>query len=133
MNQSKSNSETNSGSVREKLKAIMNFDKIINSSLDSLWITDEKAKMVTGIDKTVGAISSTMGARGKTVGIATSQGELRFTKDGVTVAKSISLEDPIENMGAKMVINSANLWASYPNWVMANRAPADTFLASLAY
>jgi transcriptional regulator with PAS, ATPase and Fis domain len=46
MNQSKSNSETNSGSVREKLKAIMNFDKIINSSLDSLWITDEKAKIL---------------------------------------------------------------------------------------
>lgn len=34
------------GSVREKMKAIMNFDKIINSSLDSLWIADENAKIL---------------------------------------------------------------------------------------
>ncbi len=37
---------TNRASVREKLKAIMNFDKIINSSLDSLWIADENAKIL---------------------------------------------------------------------------------------
>ena len=36
----------NNGSVQEKLKAIMNFDKIINSSLDSLWIADENGKIL---------------------------------------------------------------------------------------
>jgi len=38
--------EDSSGSVQEKLKAIMNFDKIINSSLDSLWIADENGKIL---------------------------------------------------------------------------------------
>jgi len=38
--------KTGTGSVREKMKAIMNFDKILNSSLDSLWIADENAKIL---------------------------------------------------------------------------------------
>ena len=46
MNEATPENETNRGSVREKLKAIMNFDKIINSALDSLWITDENAKIL---------------------------------------------------------------------------------------
>lgn len=71
-------------------------------------LTDDIGKVYTGLNKAAKVVSSTMGAKGKTVGIFDNLGELRFTKDGVSVAKSISLEDPVENIGAQLLINSAN-------------------------
>lgn len=71
-------------------------------------ITIEKEKIKDGINRVVKAIASTMGAKGKQVAISTTDGSLRFTSDGVTVAKSIKLSDPIEDIGAQLVINSAN-------------------------
>lgn len=78
------------------------------TNLKTKQILTDKAKVTDGLLKTVAAIASTMGAGGKTVGIFDSTNELRFTKDGVSVAKSINLEDPFENIGAQLVINSAN-------------------------
>lgn len=71
-------------------------------------LTDNKEKVISGLKKAAEVVASTMGAGGNTVAIFDNLGELRFTKDGVSVAKSIALEDEIENIGAQLLINSAN-------------------------
>ena len=72
-----------------------------------------KEKLLSGIQKLNIAVSSTLGPGGRTVLIQDSNGEVKATKDGVTVAKAFSeLEDPIETIGANLVkqvsIKSAN-------------------------
>ena len=60
-------------------------------------------KMAAGVDKLANAVKITMGPKGRTVVIEKSYGAPVATKDGVTVAKAISLKDPAENIGARMV------------------------------
>jgi chaperonin GroEL len=62
-----------------------------------------RAKMLRGIDKLADAVAITMGPTGRNVIIDKSFGGPTVTKDGVTVAKEIELEDRFENMGAKLV------------------------------
>ncbi len=57
----------------------------------------------SGINKLAGAVKITMGPKGRNVLIEKSFGSPTITKDGVTVAKEIELDDPTENMGAQMV------------------------------
>ncbi|GAB4137297.1 MAG: chaperonin GroEL [Planctomycetota bacterium] len=66
---------------------------------------DETArrKAVEGVQKLAKAVKATLGPAGKNVIIEKSYGGPQVTKDGVTVAKEIELEDPFENMGAKLV------------------------------
>ena len=59
--------------------------------------------MLRGVDKLADAVKITMGPKGRTVVIEKSYGAPVATKDGVTVAKEISLKDPAENIGAKLV------------------------------
>ena len=56
-----------------------------------------------GVDALANAVKVTLGPKGRNVVIAKSFGGPTITKDGVSVAKEIELEDPIENMGAQMV------------------------------
>jgi chaperonin GroEL len=64
---------------------------------------DARKKIVKGINKLADAVTSTLGPNGRNV-IYTEYGEVRSTKDGVSVAKQISnLEDPIENLGVEMI------------------------------
>jgi len=65
--------------------------------------TDARSKMLKGVDTLADAVKVTLGPKGRNVVISKSFGPPRITKDGVTVAKEIELEDPIENMGAQMV------------------------------
>ena len=60
-----------------------------------------------GIDKLTQAVSSTLGASGKCVLLEDDQGKPVITKDGVTVADSIILRDPVENMGATLFKRSS--------------------------
>lgn len=60
-------------------------------------------KLKKGIDKLANAVKVTLGPKGRNVVIQKSYGAPQITKDGVTVAKEIELEDPIENMGAQML------------------------------
>ena len=60
-------------------------------------------KMAAGVDKLANAVKITMGPKGRTVVIEKSYGAPVATKDGVTVAKAVSLKDPQENIGAKMI------------------------------
>lgn len=60
-------------------------------------------KLAAGVDKLANAVKITMGPKGRTVVIEKSYGAPVATKDGVTVAKAVSLKDPGENIGARMV------------------------------
>ncbi|MCI0483625.1 MAG: chaperonin GroEL [candidate division NC10 bacterium] len=66
---------------------------------------DEEARRATlrGIDKLSKAVKATLGPKGRNVVLDKKWGAPTITKDGVTVAKEIELEDPFENMGAQMV------------------------------
>lgn len=67
---------------------------------DIVFDTD---KLSAGVDKLANAVKITMGPKGRTVIIEKSYGAPVATKDGVTVAKAVSLKDPMENIGARMV------------------------------
>ena len=64
---------------------------------------DAREKMLRGIDILTHAVRVTLGAKGRNVVLDKSFGAPRISKDGVTVAKEIELEDKFENMGAQMV------------------------------
>src|SRR5947209_10715588 len=65
--------------------------------------TDARDKMLAGIDVLANAVKVTLGPKGRNVILDKSYGAPRITKDGVTVAKEIELDDKFENMGAQMV------------------------------
>src|SRR5471030_1395161 len=65
--------------------------------------TEARDKMLRGVDILANAVKVTLGPKGRNVVIDKSFGAPRITKDGVTVAKEIELEDKFENMGAQML------------------------------
>ena len=65
--------------------------------------SEAREKMLRGVDTLANAVKVTLGPKGRNVVIEKSFGAPRITKDGVTVAKEIELEDKFENMGAQMV------------------------------
>src|SRR6478672_2230760 len=64
---------------------------------------DAREKMLRGVDTLANAVKVTLGPKGRNVVLDKSFGAPRITKDGVTVAKEIELEEKFENMGAQMV------------------------------
>ncbi|MER9326677.1 chaperonin GroEL [Mesorhizobium sp. M0488] len=70
---------------------------------DVKFHTEAREKMLRGVDILANAVKVTLGPKGRNVVIDKSFGAPRITKDGVTVAKEIELEDKFENMGAQMV------------------------------
>jgi chaperonin GroEL len=70
---------------------------------DLTFNTDARAGLKKGVDKLAEAVKVTLGPKGRNVVIDRKFGSPLITKDGVTVAKEIELEDAIENMGAQMV------------------------------
>jgi chaperonin GroEL len=65
--------------------------------------SDARAKLKRGVDKLANAVKVTLGPKGRNVVLEKKFGAPTVTKDGVTVAKEIELEDAVENMGAQMV------------------------------
>jgi chaperonin GroEL len=65
--------------------------------------TDARDKMLRGVDILANAVKVTLGPKGRNVVLDKAYGAPRITKDGVTVAKEIELDDKFENMGAQMV------------------------------
>src|SRR6195256_3283182 len=65
--------------------------------------TEARSRLKRGVDQLAEAVKVTLGPKGRNVVIDKKFGNPTITKDGVTVAKEIELEDPIENMGAQMV------------------------------
>lgn len=64
---------------------------------------DARAKLASGVSKLSDAVKVTLGPKGRYVALEKSYGAPTITNDGVTVAKEVDLEDPIENMGAQLV------------------------------
>ncbi len=77
------------------------MSKIINYGDDS------RKKLINGINQLADAVVTTLGPNGRNVVIQQDQGVPQSTKDGVTVAKSIELEDQVENVGAQMLKQAA--------------------------
>jgi chaperonin GroEL len=74
---------------------------------DVKFAADARERMLRGVDTLANAVKVTLGPKGRNVIIDKSFGAPRTTKDGVTVAKEIELEDKFENMGAQMVREAA--------------------------
>ena len=66
-----------------------------------------RGQVLTGVEKLTNAVSSTLGASGKCVIMEDSNGVPQITKDGVTVANSIVLQDPLQNIGATLIKQAA--------------------------
>lgn len=75
----------------------MNLSKVIT------FKSEAREKLKKGVDALANAVKVTLGPSGRNVVLERAYGSSHVTKDGVTVAKEIYLEDPIENMGAQMV------------------------------
>src|SRR5213083_175369 len=73
------------------------------ASKDVKFSSDARDRMLRGVDILANAVKVTLGPKGRNVVIEKSFGAPRITKDGVTVAKEIELEDKFENMGAQML------------------------------
>jgi chaperonin GroEL len=73
-----------------------------------LFDTDARQRVLQGVRKISGVVKTTLGPGGRNVILQKSFGGPVVTRDGVTVAKEIELEEPFENMGAKMVREVAN-------------------------
>src|SRR5436853_4133050 len=73
------------------------------SAKEVKFSVDARDRMLHGIDTLAHAVRVTLGPKGRNVVLDKSFGAPRITKDGVTVAKEIELEDKFENMGAQMV------------------------------
>src|SRR6188768_1714752 len=73
------------------------------SAKDVKFAGDARDRMLRGVDILANAVKVTLGPKGRNVVIEKSYGAPRITKDGVTVAKEIELEDKFENMGAQML------------------------------
>jgi len=69
---------------------------------------DAKSKISAGVEKLARAVKSTLGASGKCVIYEDARGVPVITKDGVTVAESVVLYDPVENLGATLIKEAAN-------------------------
>ena len=66
-----------------------------------------RSQILTGVEKLTNAVGSTLGASGKCVILEDGNGAPQITKDGVTVANSITLQDPLENIGATLIKQAA--------------------------
>ena len=70
---------------------------------DLVFDTEARQRLMVGVDKLSHAVKVTLGPKGRNVVLDRKFGAPTVTKDGVTVAKEVELEDPVENMGAQMV------------------------------
>src|SRR5689334_8025882 len=70
---------------------------------DVKFSTDARARLLRGVDILANAVKVTLGPKGRNVVLDKTFGAPRITKDGVTVAREIDLQDKFENMGAQMV------------------------------
>src|SRR3712207_1855649 len=73
-----------------------------------MFDVDARAELFDGMSQLARAVKATLGPRGRNVVLQKSFGSPRITKDGVTVAKEIELQQPFENMGAKLVASVAS-------------------------
>ncbi len=86
----------------------MNFNNTNSIVKDLTFNKKANTKIMKGVDKLAKAVSSTLGASGKCVIYEDTMGRPVITKDGVTVAESVVLLDPVENIGATLIKEAAS-------------------------
>ncbi len=91
------------GGLKPPVRHASNQGLTIMSAKDVRFSSDARDRMLRGVDILNNAVKTTLGPKGRNVVLDKSYGAPRITKDGVTVAKEIELEDKFENMGAQMV------------------------------
>src|SRR3984957_7141253 len=91
------------GRLTPPLHSLSNQGLNAMSAKEVRFSTDARDRMLRGVDILNNAVKATLGPKGRNVVLDKSYGAPRITKDGVTVAKEIELEDKFENMGAQMV------------------------------
>ena len=74
---------------------------------DILFQEDARASLASGVKKLADAVKVTLGPKGRYVAIEKSYGAPLITNDGVTVAREVELENPVENMGAQLIREAA--------------------------
>ncbi|PVZ97484.1 hypothetical protein BB558_006526 [Smittium angustum] len=84
------------------------FARSYSSHKELSFGVEARSKLLKGVETLAKAVAVTLGPKGRNVLIEQSYGSPKITKDGVTVAKSIVLEDKFENLGAKLVQDVAN-------------------------
>ncbi|MCD0458560.1 chaperonin GroEL [Roseiconus lacunae] len=90
---------------------------------------DARAPLLAGVSKLARAVKSTLGPRGRNAVLDKGWGSPKVTKDGVTVAEDIELDDPFENLGAQLVKEAA----SKTNEVAGDGTTSATLLAEAIY
>ena len=86
----------------------MEFNQPSQIVKDLNFGNEAKSKIIEGVEKLNNAVKSTLGASGKCVIYEDALGKPVITKDGVTVAESVVLYDPVENIGATLIKEAAN-------------------------
>src|SRR5471032_3372742 len=94
-----------------------------------LFDEDARKALLRGVEKLSRAVKVTLGPKGRNVVLDKKFGSPTITKDGVTVAKEIELEDPYENMGAQMVREVA----SKTSYIVGDGTTTETVLAESIY
>ncbi|KAI9140657.1 heat shock protein 60 [Paraphysoderma sedebokerense] len=100
-----SSQSTSTASVRPSLPSSLRF---YSSHKELKFGTEARTALARGVDTLAKAVATTLGPKGRNVLIEQPYGSPKITKDGVTVAKSITLEDKFENLGARLVQDVAN-------------------------
>ena len=85
----------------------MEFNQPSQIVKDLTFGSNAKSKIMNGVEKLADAVKSTLGASGKCVIYEDALGKPVITKDGVTVAESVVLFDPVENIGATLIKEAA--------------------------
>jgi len=94
-----------------------------------LFDDEARQALAAGVSKMARAVSSTLGPRGRNAVLDKGWGAPKITKDGVTVAEDVSLDDPFENLGAQLVKEAA----SKTNTVAGDGTTTATVLAEAIY
>jgi chaperonin GroEL len=94
-----------------------------------MFESEARAEIASGLSQLARAVKATLGPRGRNVVLQKSYGSPRITKDGVTVSKEIELQQPFENMGAKLV----NMVASKTGDVAGDGTTTAVVLAEAIY
>ena len=85
----------------------MEFNNPSQIVKDLTFGSDASSKIMSGVEQLTNAVKSTLGASGKCVILEDGNGVPQITKDGVSVANAITLQDPIENIGATLIKQAA--------------------------
>src|SRR6266404_8313905 len=101
--------EYNSPSTPANPPGVDSIERRFWMAAKQLAYSDEaRQKLLSGVSKLARAVRSTLGPRGRNALLDKGWGSPNVTKDGVTVAEDIELQDPYENMGAQLVKEAAS-------------------------